>query len=85
MWRHVAGVEANDSIWMGSAIVQEMVGGLGGGFGSLYLVGGCERTNGNEESSVDGMSVVREFADDFWSLVRPAGGSGAKSSVGGGS
>jgi hypothetical protein len=41
---HVAGVEANDSIWMGSAIVQEMVGGLGGGFGSLYLVGGCERS-----------------------------------------
>jgi hypothetical protein len=34
---HVTGVEAIDSIGMGSTIVQEIGDGLGGGFNSLYL------------------------------------------------
>jgi hypothetical protein len=46
---HVTSVEANDSIRMGSTILQEMSDGLGDGFGSLCL-GGCERAKGNEES-----------------------------------
>ena len=37
---HFAVVEANDSIGTGSAILQEMGDGLGGGFGILCL-GGC--------------------------------------------
>jgi hypothetical protein len=61
---HVAGVEANDSIGMSSAIVQEMGDGLGGGFCSLCL-GRCECAKGNEQSGADGTSVVQECADDF--------------------
>ena len=45
----IVGAEANDSIWTGSAIVQEMGVGLGAGFGSLCL-NGCERAKGNAES-----------------------------------
>jgi hypothetical protein len=46
---HAAGVEANDSIWTGSAMVQEIGDCLGAGFASFSL-DGCERAKGNEES-----------------------------------
>jgi len=54
---HVTGMEANDSIRMGGAIVEQVSEGLHGGLCAISLLGG-EGTKGNQHGGVNSMGIV---------------------------
>jgi hypothetical protein len=56
--RHVAGVEANDSIGMGSAMFQET--------GDSLCLGGCECAKDNAESGVKGTIGAVQACGAYW-------------------
>jgi hypothetical protein len=76
---HVAGVKANYSIGMGSEVVQETSGALGGGSGSLRMRV-CQGQRGGWSRRHKHNTRIPTIS---WSLVRPAGGSEAELSSSG--
>ena len=65
---HVASGVVDDCVGMGGAIVEEMGTGLGGGLSALCL-GGRERAEGDQNSGIDGSTVIQQYTDDFLEML----------------
>jgi len=61
---HVTGMEANDSIRMGGAIVEQVSEGLHGGLSAVSLLGG-KGTKGDQHGRVNSVSIVMEDTNNF--------------------
>lgn len=57
-------MEANDGIGMCSAVVEQLGGGLHGGFGAFCLLAG-ECTESDEKCIVDSTGVIQQSANDL--------------------
>lgn len=65
---HVASGVADDGIGMGGAILEEMGTGLGGGLSALCL-GGCVRAEGDQNSGIDGSTIIQQYTNDFLEML----------------
>ena len=77
---HVAGMVADGGVRMSGAVVEQLGDGARGGFGTVGL-GAGEGAEGDEQSGVDGASVVEKSTDDFLK-TGDAGGGEASGEVG---